>query len=58
MNVGWLLYYLRDVPPDTEITLMIPGTQIVEGDTYADLTTVNKVDVEKHEVLYLEAEEW
>ena len=58
MNVGWLLYYLRDVPPDTEISLMIPGTQIKEGDTYADLTTVNKVDVEKHKILYLEAEEW
>ena len=58
MNVGQLLYYLRDVHPDTEIKLMILGTQIKEGDTYADLTTVNKIDVEKHDILYLEAEEW
>ena len=58
MNVAWLLYYLRDVPLDTEIMLMIPETQIKEGDTYADLTTVNKEDVEKHKRLYLEAVEW
>ena len=58
MNVGWLLYYLRDVPPDTEVMLMITATQIREGDTYADLTTVNKSDVEKNKILYLEAEEW
>jgi hypothetical protein len=58
MNVGWLLHYLQDVPLDTEIKLMIPGTEIKEGDTYADLTTVNYEDVEKHGTLYLEATEW
>ena len=58
MNVGWLLYYLRDVPPDTEVMLMIRETEIEEGDTYAYLTTVNKKDVEKHNTIYLEAEEW
>lgn len=58
MNVAWLLYYLRDVPPDTEIKLMIPDTQIKEGTTYADLSVVNTVDVEKHNTLYLEAIEW
>lgn len=58
MNVGQLLFYLRDVHPDTEIMLMIPGTRIKEGDTYAFLTTVNEIDVEKHDILYLEASEW
>lgn len=58
MNVGWLKHYLRDVPPDVDIVLMIPNTQIKEGDTYADLTTVNYVDVEKHQKIYLEAKEW
>ena len=58
MDVAWLLYYLRDVPQDTEVMLMIPDTQIKEGTTYADLSVVNKEDVEKHKTLYLEAIEW
>ena len=59
MNVGQLRYLLRDVDPDTEVMLKIDLGLVEEtGPVFADATEVNMVDVEKHQTVYIEANEY
>ncbi len=59
MNVGQLRFLTRDVDPDTEVMLKIElGNVKEDGSVYADATTIDYSDVEKHQILYIEANEY
>lgn len=59
MNVGQLRWLLRDVDPDTEVMLKIELGNVTEnGSVYADATEIDYSDVEKHQVVYIEANEY
>lgn len=59
MNVGQLRYLLRDVDPDVEVCLMINvGSLSESGAVYASATDIDYSDVEKHCVVYVEANEY
>ena len=51
MNVGFLRWLLRDVDPETEVMLKL-------GDDYMYATDVDFNDLEKHDVVYIEANEY